>query len=180
MSLHLFTVAREQSQPSSSSELADELRLLCAYENGGVTLRRYARPEKLKSVEGVGWEIVWSVKLHVEASMLFHLNHHCASNQTSNGHESIQGQRFSVDSVCRSPYWSVQSLGRLLVFSHLRNLPDLASFQNADKTFPDTACVAHRTKHPGNSSIAIRDDGKVCAVGGWDGQYVLPFMFASS
>ena len=74
MSLHLFTVPREQSVPSSSSKLTDELRLLCAYENGGVTLRRYAQPEKHKSVEGVGWEIMWSIKLHVESSMLFHWN----------------------------------------------------------------------------------------------------------
>ncbi|KAI6004339.1 WD40-repeat-containing domain protein [Pisolithus marmoratus] len=27
-----------------------------------------------------------------------------------------------------------------------------------------------RTKHPGNGAIAIRDDGRVCAVGGWDGK----------
>ncbi|KZV73086.1 WD40 repeat-like protein [Peniophora sp. CONT] len=26
-----------------------------------------------------------------------------------------------------------------------------------------------RTKHPGHGSIAIKDDGRVCAVGGWDG-----------
>jgi hypothetical protein len=76
MSLHLFTVPREQSQPSSSSLLTDELRLLCAYENGGVTLRRYTRPDKQKSVEGAGWEIVWSVKLHVESSTPFHLENY--------------------------------------------------------------------------------------------------------
>ncbi|KAJ3991237.1 WD40-repeat-containing domain protein [Lentinula boryana] len=28
----------------------------------------------------------------------------------------------------------------------------------------------HRTKHPGNACIAIRDDARVCAVGGWDGK----------
>jgi ASTRA-associated protein 1 len=56
------------------------------------------------------------------------------------------------------------------------NFSYFASFQKASDTSPDTACVPHRTKYPGNSSIAIRDDGKVCAVGGWDGQYVLPFM----
>ncbi|KAI6115590.1 WD40-repeat-containing domain protein [Pisolithus croceorrhizus] len=27
-----------------------------------------------------------------------------------------------------------------------------------------------RTKQPGNGAIAIRDDGRVCAVGGWDGK----------
>lgn len=30
--------------------------------------------------------------------------------------------------------------------------------------------TTHRTKHPGNGSIVIRDDGKVCAVGSWDGK----------
>jgi hypothetical protein len=28
----------------------------------------------------------------------------------------------------------------------------------------------HRTKHPGNAAIAIRDDGRVCAIAGWDGR----------
>lgn len=32
------------------------------------------------------------------------------------------------------------------------------------------SCVAHRTKNPGNSAISIRDDGKICAVAGWDGK----------
>ncbi|KAF9061925.1 WD-40 repeat-containing protein [Rhodocollybia butyracea] len=31
-------------------------------------------------------------------------------------------------------------------------------------------CVVHRTKHPGNGCVAIRDDGRICAVGGWDGK----------
>lgn len=30
--------------------------------------------------------------------------------------------------------------------------------------------IVFRTKHPGNGAIAIRDDGRVCAVGGWDGK----------
>ncbi|KAG7092648.1 hypothetical protein E1B28_008986 [Marasmius oreades] len=28
----------------------------------------------------------------------------------------------------------------------------------------------HPTKHPGNGSIALRDDGRVCGIGGWDGR----------
>jgi hypothetical protein len=27
-----------------------------------------------------------------------------------------------------------------------------------------------KTKYPGNGAIAIRSDGRVCAVGGWDGK----------
>lgn len=29
-----------------------------------------------------------------------------------------------------------------------------------------------RTKHPGNGAVAFHDDGRVCAIGGWDGRYV--------
>lgn len=32
--------------------------------------------------------------------------------------------------------------------------------------------MAFRTKHAGNSAIALRNDGKVCAIGGWDGKFV--------
>ncbi|KIK57640.1 hypothetical protein GYMLUDRAFT_228597 [Collybiopsis luxurians FD-317 M1] len=31
-------------------------------------------------------------------------------------------------------------------------------------------CVINRTKHPGNGCVAIHDDGRVCAIGGWDGK----------
>jgi len=33
-----------------------------------------------------------------------------------------------------------------------------------------SAGTPHRTKHPGNGAVAIRDDGKVCAIAGWDGR----------
>jgi ASTRA-associated protein 1 len=61
MSLHLFKV------PITSEFATYELRLLCGYENGGVTLWRYTRPQKPTSVEGAGWEAVWSAKVHVES-----------------------------------------------------------------------------------------------------------------
>ena len=34
----------------------------------------------------------------------------------------------------------------------------------------EAACTVYRTKHPGNASVAIKDDGRVCAIGGWDGR----------
>ncbi|KAI0649353.1 WD-40 repeat-containing protein [Trametes meyenii] len=37
-------------------------------------------------------------------------------------------------------------------------------------TDPKEACSAFKTKHPGNACVAIKDDGRVCAVGGWDGR----------
>lgn len=67
MSLHLFNFTAQPDDEPSSSKVTSELRLLCAYEDGSVALRRYARTDKQFSVEGIGWEVVWSVKLHAEA-----------------------------------------------------------------------------------------------------------------
>lgn len=50
--------------PDDSSK--KQLRLLCAYENGSVTLRQYTRGDQ-PSIEGIGWESVWTAKLHVES-----------------------------------------------------------------------------------------------------------------
>lgn len=73
MALHLYWATGVQAQPSPSTtslvEQKGELRLLCAYENGSVTLRRYTTPGKRKTVEGKGWEVMWTVKLHVETGM---------------------------------------------------------------------------------------------------------------
>jgi ASTRA-associated protein 1 len=30
--------------------------------------------------------------------------------------------------------------------------------------------LVHISKHPGNGAVAIRRDGRVCAIGGWDGK----------
>ncbi|RDB25570.1 ASTRA-associated protein 1 [Hypsizygus marmoreus] len=127
MSLHLFSVARSSS---SSSQLDDELRLLCAYENGGVTLRRYVRTEKEKSVEGAGWDVVWDVKVHVDTIMAMRVSR-----------KNDFALTVSADHI----------VGRY----------DLMETKEP---------IAHKTKHPGNAAIAIRDDGRVCAIAGWDGR----------
>lgn len=44
--------------------------------------------------------------------------------------------------------------------------------QKTEETKGVDGCSAHRTKYAGNACVAIRDDGKVCAVGGWDGKFV--------
>jgi hypothetical protein len=63
MSMHLFP-----APPGGATKLADRaLSLLVSYENGGVKLWRYRNVEKERSIEGVGWECVWSLKLHVES-----------------------------------------------------------------------------------------------------------------
>jgi hypothetical protein len=43
----------------------------------------------------------------------------------------------------------------------------------------ETIGTAFRTKNPGNGAAAFHDDGRVCAVGGWDGRCVrlTPLMF---
>lgn len=66
MSLHLFTT------PGASSS-GNVLQLLCAFENGSVALSRFNSSVKQTSVEGVGWETIWSVKLHVESGEVFGL-----------------------------------------------------------------------------------------------------------
>ena len=75
MSMHLF-FGTSESATSTSAQQNDrnELRLLCAYENGGVTLWRYANSGKQVSVEGLGWEAVWAVKLHADTSGVIHLH----------------------------------------------------------------------------------------------------------
>ncbi|KXN91704.1 ASTRA-associated protein 1 [Leucoagaricus sp. SymC.cos] len=61
MSLHLY------ASPIQSAEIRhNELHLLCAYENGSVALRKYTRADKPTSVEGAGWEVIWTTKLHAE------------------------------------------------------------------------------------------------------------------
>lgn len=63
MSLHLFHV------PHSSGSEPSQLRLLVAYESGEVCLFEYSNTQKERSVEGVGWDKLWSSKLHVETGI---------------------------------------------------------------------------------------------------------------
>ncbi|KAI0768148.1 WD-40 repeat-containing protein [Trametes elegans] len=63
MSMHLFSV------PHPHAAGRARLRLLCGYENGTVTMRGYTREDKEVSIEGIGWESLWSVRLHVESVM---------------------------------------------------------------------------------------------------------------
>jgi hypothetical protein len=73
MSIHLFAVNAASPQPSSSNSSDLKVQLLSGYENGSVTLWRFTRTDKQTSVEGIGWEAVWSVKLHVESGLLFQI-----------------------------------------------------------------------------------------------------------
>ena len=61
MSMHLATV------PHPHAAGRTRLRLLCGYENGSVTMREYTRDDREVSIEGVGWDVLWTVRLHVES-----------------------------------------------------------------------------------------------------------------
>ncbi|KAH9052959.1 WD-40 repeat-containing protein [Lactarius deliciosus] len=87
---------------------------------------------KERSIEGIGWECVWSSKLHVE---------------------SVMATALSLD---RSIALSVSA-------DHLVGRYDIG-------IRTDSAGTVHRTKHPGNGAVAMHDEGRVCAIGGWDGR----------
>ncbi|KAH9949985.1 WD-40 repeat-containing protein [Amylocystis lapponica] len=131
MTMHLS----ERAHPHVSG--ATQLRLLCAYENGSVTMWKYARDDRDTSVEGIGWEAAWTVRLHVESVMA------CTVSRDGAFALTVSADHL----VCRYNLITAEQ-------------PELV----------ETSCVIHRTKHPGNASVAIRDDGRVCAVGGWDGK----------
>ncbi len=66
MSMHLM------SAPHPHAAGRSRLRLLCAYENGSVTMREYTREDKEVSIEGMGWDVLWTVKHHVESGEHLH------------------------------------------------------------------------------------------------------------
>ncbi|KAL1730022.1 WD40-repeat-containing domain protein [Schizophyllum commune] len=134
MSLHLFRTTAPTSSPSTSN-----LRLLSAYEHGGVILRQCTAPVGQKTVEGKGWDVVWSSKVHAE---------------------SIMAMAVTRDNALALTVSADHLIGRYDL-----NVRGILPFA----TDPSAASTTHRTKHPGNACVAIRDDGRVCAVGGWDG-----------
>ncbi|KAH7928224.1 WD40 repeat-like protein [Leucogyrophana mollusca] len=132
MSTHLFHSALAPQSTSSQRYL----QILCAYEDGSVVLRRYMTPEKKVTIEGIGWDVVWRCKLHVE---------------------SVMAMAVSRDSTFALTVSADHLIGRYDLISPIH-------------TETESIATAFRTKHPGNAAIAIRDDGRVCAVGGWDGK----------
>lgn len=65
MSMHLSTVT--VPHPHADAPGRTRLRLLCGYENGSVTMREHTRDDKEVSIEGMGWDVLWTVRLHVES-----------------------------------------------------------------------------------------------------------------
>ncbi|KAG2083532.1 WD40-repeat-containing domain protein [Suillus cothurnatus] len=139
MSMHLFYST--SSAPSSSTSTR-ELRLLCAYEDGSVVLRKRTAPENKQTIEGRGWEVVWKSKLHVESVMAMTVSSDCTFALTVSADHLVG--RYNLSIVNRMP----------------RKRPRNATALG----------IAFKTKHPGNGAVAIRNDGRVCAIGGWDGK----------
>lgn len=52
--------------------------------------------------------------------------------------------------------------GETEILSLLKNVSTQIEVEQSARAF--------RTKHPGSGAVAIRNDGRVCAVGGWDGR----------
>ena len=62
MSMHLLNAS------GGATRTADGvLSLITSYENGSVKLWQYRNIEKERSIEGLGWECLWSFMLHVES-----------------------------------------------------------------------------------------------------------------
>ncbi|KIO34044.1 hypothetical protein M407DRAFT_13649 [Tulasnella calospora MUT 4182] len=131
MFLRLFTVPH----PSHSS--VSQLRLLTAYENGGLCLWVRTEVEKETSVEGRGWEALWQMKVHADAI-------------------------FALDISPSKAFAITASADNLLIRYDLQD--------NGESAEGQTTTLVHRTKHPGNGTLVISPDGRVCAVGGWDGK----------
>jgi len=53
---------------------------------------------------------------------------------------------------------------------HLVGRYDLKTAAADPVSNTEPAGTVYRTKHPGNSTVAFREDGRVCAIGGWDGR----------
>ena len=90
MSLSLYH--RREASPGPSTMELGNLSLLAAHENGSVVLREYIRKDKEVSVEGEGWDIIWTSKLHVESSMCHSSSSSVMLNTTSSyGNEGVSG-----------------------------------------------------------------------------------------
>ncbi|KAG8877342.1 ASTRA complex subunit [Tulasnella sp. 331] len=141
MSLHIMSL----SHPSSSK--APQLRILAGYENGGVCLWAYVKDDDV-SIEGRGWHALWQVKAHVESVMGLALapSHNFAIS-------------ISADHLI-ARYSLSDEQGQIVEV----NPDDINTSTNFERV------VTHKTKYPGNGSVTIRPDGKVFAVGSWDGK----------
>ncbi|TFK98627.1 WD40-repeat-containing domain protein [Pterulicium gracile] len=129
------------SLASTSSDPTPTLNLLSAYENGSVQLRRYTPPRNNERRRGP-YRTIEGRGWQVTWSYKAH-------------NETVMGMSISLPNT----------LALTVSADHLIGRYDLAPTDQ-----PTPSGSVHRTKHPGNSAITIHDDGKLCAVGSWDGR----------
>ncbi|GJJ08363.1 hypothetical protein Clacol_002577 [Clathrus columnatus] len=161
MGLHLF-----------EDHSANELRLLMSFENGGLALWATANVRQ-KTVQGRGWQRLWNIKSHVESgwSLLVYLqlgsNFWSPVMAMSVTYDNTVAFTVSADNLlCK---YSLQVSIHVLIplcggEKWIKNMKDGLS--------PTERTVVYRTKHPGNGAIALQQEGRVVAVGGWDGKSV--------
>lgn len=172
MSLSLYH--RRETGPGSSTMHLGNLSLLAAYENGSVVLREYIRKDKEISVEGEGWDIVWASKLHVESSMCqSFLFLRCLTLYLVMAMRVSRAHDFALTVSADHIIGRYDLTVRFSCCFPQFDCSKFFSFMQAEKSSTEQRGVAYRTSHPGIGSVAIRDDGKVCAVGGWDGRQVV-------
>ena len=111
--MHLFYGDRSSERDQS------QLRLLCAYENGSVTLRGYQHDAHRPSIEGLGWDTIWSVKLHVESGepSLLSLLHIRVLINLSYGHGRFSNKRPGIDGIRGSYRRSVRPRGKIITIT---------------------------------------------------------------
>jgi ASTRA-associated protein 1 len=94
MSMHLLNAS------GGATRTADRgLSLITSYENGSVKLWQYRNVEKERSIEGLGWECLWSFMLHVESGersgtlmcllWLLYSDSHLRNRSNSDGNSSF-------------------------------------------------------------------------------------------
>jgi hypothetical protein len=59
-----------------------------------------------------------------------------------------------------------------VISTALKNSEQIIALQADLNPNLETTGTVFRTKHPGNGAVAFHDDGRVCAIGGWDGRCV--------
>ncbi|KAG2037649.1 WD-40 repeat-containing protein [Suillus americanus] len=85
------------------------------------------------------------------------------------GWEVIWKSKLHVESVMAMTVSSDCTFALTVSADHLVGRYDLLKTQEgASESTPSG--TAFKTKHPGNGAVAIRSDGRVCAIGGWDGK----------
>jgi|SRR5882762_3689940 hypothetical protein len=114
MSMHLLAMTAVSPPASGSNDF--RIQLLCAYENGSVTLWRFIRTDKQTSVEGIGWEAIWTAKLHVESGVSFQF---CSPPRNSPAWVTVMAMAVSADSTLALTVSADHLIGRydLMVLS---------------------------------------------------------------